>query len=530
MPTSALTPEIKAEIERLECADIMVGIPSFKNAATIGYVVRAAQAGLVQYFPDLRPVLVNADAGSPDGTQRVVVDTEPPGYVEQILLVHPKNRLARVSLTYPEVDGIGGKGAALRTLFEMAAALQAEALVVVDSDLRSIVPEWIELLAGPILKGGYDFVAPLYARHKYDGTITNTVTYPVTRALYGHRIRQPIGGDFGVSGDLIRYYLKQDTWTPDVSRFGVDIWMTTTALVGGFAVCQTRLGAKIHDPKDPGADLGPMFRQVVGTLLRMARDNADRWLPITGSHDVPAYGFERYVEPLPVEVNTLRLLSQFHAGSLTLAETWQHMLAPDNYRSVALLAEQAGTLAEAAARRLGLDPDGSATSRGGMPSTDELSDAVAEFHFPDDLWVRTFYDLMIAASFGDTPTEKLVAALVPIYFGRVGGLVIESRRLSGEQAEERVERQAHEFELLKPYLVDRWQAEAKRAGPNRPEARPAKAARAEAKPAEVERAKSKPAAPKRPAARPASVEAGATRRTTARSTTSRRSSARGTRQ
>ena len=60
---------------------------------------------------------------------------------------------------------------------------------------------------GPILKGGYDYVAPLYARHKYDGTITNTVTYPLTRALYGLRIRQPIGGDFGVSGDLVRHYL-----------------------------------------------------------------------------------------------------------------------------------------------------------------------------------------------------------------------------------------------------------------------------------------------------------------------------------
>ena len=71
----------------------MVGIPSFKNAATIGYVVRAAQAGLVQYFPDLRPVLVNSDAGSPDGTGRVVVETEPPDYVEQILLVRPTNKL-----------------------------------------------------------------------------------------------------------------------------------------------------------------------------------------------------------------------------------------------------------------------------------------------------------------------------------------------------------------------------------------------------------------------------------------------------
>ena len=178
VPDTALTPAIREEIARLGSADIMVGIPSYRNAATIGHVVRAAQAGLVQYFPDLRPVLVNADAGSPDGTQRVVVETEPPDYVERILLVRPRNRLARVSLTYPEVDGVGGKGAALRTIFQIADALGVEALVVVDSDLRSIVPEWIELLAGPILKGGFDFVAPLYARHKWDGTITNTVTYP----------------------------------------------------------------------------------------------------------------------------------------------------------------------------------------------------------------------------------------------------------------------------------------------------------------------------------------------------------------
>src|SRR6187401_3250388 len=217
MPSTALPQAIRDEVARLGSADIMVGIPSFKNAATIGYVARAAQAGLVQYFPDLRPVLVNADAGSPDGTQRVVVETEPPDYIERILLVRPRNRLQRISLTYPEVHGVGGKGAALRTIFQIADQLGVEALVVVDSDLRSIVPEWIELLAGPIVKGGFDFVTPLYQRYKYDGTITNTVTYPLNRALYGLRIRQPIGGDFGVSGDLISHYLAQDDWTPDVS-------------------------------------------------------------------------------------------------------------------------------------------------------------------------------------------------------------------------------------------------------------------------------------------------------------------------
>ncbi len=461
MPQPPLTPAIREEIARLGKADIMVGIPSFKNAATIGYVVRAAQAGLVQYFPDLHPVVVNADAGSPDGTGRVVIETEPPDYIEQILLVRPSHKLERVSLTYPEIDGVGGKGAALRTIFQIAAALEVQALVVVDSDLRSIVPEWIELLAGPILKGGYDFVAPLYARYKYDGTITNTVTYPLTRALYGHRIRQPIGGDFGVSGDLVRHYLELDDWTPDVSKFGIDIWMTTSALAAGFAVCQTRLGAKIHDPKDPGSDLGPMFRQVVGTILRLADRYSAKWLPIRGSHDVPAYGFERIIEPPPLEVNTLRLLSEFQAGSLTLADTWRHMLAPATAATVLELAAEAGTLGDAARTKLGIGGDVASTTA----STLEMAEAVSPFHFPDDLWARVVYDLVVAARVAQRPKhtgpslETIVASLVPIYFGRVASFIIENRNIPTDAAEDRVERQAREFELLKPYLVERWTAE-----------------------------------------------------------------------
>ncbi len=453
MPASPLTPEIRAQIERLERADIMVGIPSHRNAATIGHVVRAAQAGLVQFFPDLRPVVVNSDAASPDGTARVVVDTEPPDYIERILLVRPTNRLARVSLTYPEVDGVGGKGAALRTIFEMAAALDVRALVVVDSDLRSIGPEWIELLAGPIVKGGYDFVAPLYTRHKHDGTITNTIAYPLTRALYGLRIRQPIGGDFGLSGDLIRHLLDAGDWTPDVSRFGIDIWLTTTAQTGGFAVCEARLGSKVHDPKDPGADLGPMVRQVVATTLRLAVRHADQWLGVRGSHDVPAYGFERFADPPPLEIDVGRLVADFHAASLAMTGTWRSMLAPATAAEVLRLADRAGEVAEAAARRLG--PDATDAPR---PSTAEMAEALATFAFPDETWARVVYDLVLAARDNEGAIPAMVAALVPIYLGRVGAFVVENRGLTTDQAEERVERQAREFEREKAYLVERWLA------------------------------------------------------------------------
>ena len=63
---------------------------------------------------------------------------------------------------------------------------------------------------------------------------------------------------------------------------------------------------------------------------------------------------------------------------------------------------------------------------------------------------------MLTARNPSHPLETLVAALVPIYFGRVGSFVIENRNITTEQAEDRVERQAREFELLKPYLIQRW--------------------------------------------------------------------------
>ena len=359
------------------------------------------------------------------------------------LPIAPRNRLQRMSLTYPEVDGVGGKGAALRTIFQIADQLGVEALVVVDSDLRSIVPEWIELLAGPILKGGFDYVTPLYQRYKYDGTITNTVTYPMTRALYGLRIRQPIGGDFGVSGDLVKHYLEQDDWTPDISKFGIDIWMTTKAITGGFAVSQTRLGAKIHDPKDPGSDLGPMFSQVVSTMLRLTVQHADHWLKVQrGSHAVPTYGFERYADPPPLDVDVVRLLAAFTRGRVAVGDAWRLMVSAERMTALDDLTADAQTT---------LDE----ITRSDTPSTPDD----AEFHFSDDLWARLIFDIALTARGETMDMDHLIAALVPIYYARVASLVIEARDMTASQAETLVERQARAYEQAKPNFAERWRAD-----------------------------------------------------------------------
>ena len=406
-------------MRRIGTADLMVGIPSFGNAETIGYVVRAATAGMVQYFPDLKPILVNSDGGSPDDTPRVAISTESPDYIEKIILVSPRHKLQRITFTY---QGISGKGTAVRALFEVARELQVKAFVMVDSDLRSIVPEWIELLAGPILKGGYDFVAPLYSRYKYDGTITNNIAYPLTRTLYGARIRQPIGGEFAVSGDLIQRYLELDTFDELIARFGIDVWMTHSAINEGFAVCQTRLGAKIHDAKDPASDLGPMFRQVVGTLFRLAGHYEDRWLRIRGSHAIPEYGFERVIAPEPINVSHEKLIDNFENARLTSRDTWTLMLAPEQLERVMSLT---------------------------------WTDA-ASFHFPAELWIRCLYDALVSFHRPGMDQDRLLASLTPLYFARTASFIGETVEMTTDQAERVVDAQAKEFEELKPYLVGRW--------------------------------------------------------------------------
>ena len=420
MPASALDAEGIAEVRRIGSADLMVGIPSFGNAETIGYVVRAATAGMVQYFPELKPILVNSDGGSPDDTPRVAVSTESPDYLEKIILTSPKHKLQRISFTY---QGTSGKGTAVRALFEVARELKVKAMVMVDSDLRSIVPEWVELLAGPILKGGYDYVTPLYARYKYDGTITNNIAYPLTRALYGARIRQPIGGDFGVSGDLVSRYLELDTFDELTARFGIDIWMTHSAINEGFAVCQARLGAKIHDAKDPAGDLGPMFRQVVGTLFKLAGRYEDRWLRVRGSHPIPEYGFERVIAPEEISVNHAKLVDNFEQARLTQGEVWAQMLSAEQFERV-----------------MGLELEGD-------PS---------RFHFSAELWIRCLYDSLVAFHRPNVDRERLLAALTPLYFGRTAGFISDTLEMTTDQAERVIDDQARQFEELKPYLVAGW--------------------------------------------------------------------------
>jgi glycosyltransferase involved in cell wall biosynthesis len=417
-PATALRQEVQQQLGQIGQADIVVGIPSYNSAKTIGHVVRAVQAGLAKYFPEHKAVLVNSDGGSSDGTVEVVHNTTIEDY-SAILLRHRSEPFYKMAFPY---SGIPGKGSAFRAVFEIAAALDARACAVVDSDLRSITPEWLELLLTPVLHHDFDYIAPLYHRHKFDGTITNSIVYPLTRALYGRRVRQPIGGDFGFSGRLAQFYLTKDVWQSDVARFGIDIWMTTTALANDFRVAQSFLGAKIHDAKDPGADLSDMLYQVVSATFGLMDGYAAQWMATQGSQPVPTFGFEYSVGLEPIKVNTARMLNIFREGIANLREVWLAILGAGDLREI----ERLGVLDDQA------------------------------FRFPISLWTRVIYDYAIACHQQKLPAAHLIKSLTPLYLGKTASFILEAEHMDAHEAEAEIEKLCLEFESSKNYLVTNW--------------------------------------------------------------------------
>ncbi|MGA2630276.1 MAG: glycosyltransferase [Terriglobia bacterium] len=421
MAEEILQAQAREQVAAVGTAEIVVGIPSYNNARTIGHVVRAAHAGLIKHFPTLRAVIVNSDGGSKDNTREIVVqahlDTQ-----ELLLVNHPLQPVHRLTTPY---HGVPGKGSAFRTIFRIAELLGARACAVVDSDLRSITPDWFELLLLPVLEHEYDYVAPYYKRHKYDGTITNSIVYPLTRALYGQRVRQPIGGDFGLSGRLVRHLLTRDVWTTDVARYGIDIWMTTTALAEGFKVCQSYLGAKIHDAKDPGADLSAMLTQVVGSVFDLMETHFGVWSRVNSSEATPLFGFPFEVGLEPVPVDLPRMIGAFAQGCRDLQPIYEKVIS-------------AATL-EALSQAAALPPD--------------------KFILQDGIWVTVAYDFALAYHRRVLNREHLLKSLTPLYLGWVASFASQTETENAAQVEERIENLCRVYERLKPSLVDHWDAE-----------------------------------------------------------------------
>ncbi len=322
----------------------------------------------------------------------------------------------------PPAGAFAGPESALHALLAAAHRLGATASILMAPERHDPSADWEGRVVQPILEEGYDLVRPVYVRGKLDATLETAIVYPLTRALYGRRLLQPLRAEVALSRRLAEALLADPEWQTDPAQAGADAWVVAKALTGGFRVAQALLGRAPPRAADPGEDLGDTLARVVGLLFRQMQRHAAAWQRIAGSAPVATFGEGGVVEAGANVPTAARMVAAFLLGWQDLRELWGIVLPP-----ATLLALQRVTRQPA-----------------------------STFRLDDALWARIVYDFALAWHMRLMERSQMLRSMAPIYLAWLAGWANEIRDLDGPATEARLERLCLAFEEAKPYLISRW--------------------------------------------------------------------------
>lgn len=413
-----LTDDFVRQLINVGEIDILVGLPTHNNAKTIGAVVAAIQGGILQWFSRDRVAILDADAGSRDGTPEMVVSASIEDVQQRASNRFALRTLHSISTQY---GSNVARGTALRTILAAGELLRARATVVISPESLNISPDWLKALVKPASADNFDLVLPTYARNKFDGLLVTNLLYPLTRAVYGVRIREPYASEFAFSSRLGSQFLEQTQWNDESTRAGCEVRFTMAAIAGDLRIGQSFLGLKNHIERH-ATDLVPALRQTIGPLFGSMETHFSVWSSRSGSQPVPTTGPEQQFTLEPQRVNRKRLLDMFRSGVAQLESVFHSILSPSTLADLQRIA-----------------------------SLEE-----ADFYYSQELWVKTVYEFVAAHHKAIINRDHIVQALAPLFRGRALAFLLENRNVSAADVERHIESLCLEFERLKPYLLEMW--------------------------------------------------------------------------
>jgi glycosyltransferase involved in cell wall biosynthesis len=407
----------EAAIRQKQIADVLIAIPTFNYESTIEPLLTAVRTALLQ-FPNWKAIIALVDGGSSDSTlerARNIAGTMP--LRQTSYPVYPVHRLDILHHSLP------GKESAYRTIFVMAAELEAKVCCIIGGD-AAVTPDWIASLVQPVLESGFDLAVPLYQRQKYEGFLVNSLLYPRVRALYGKDISHPIGGHGAYSRALIRRCLSFETWDMEPARRDVDLWINLKALQDDLKICQVRLGPRPRSSKSVPQNVSEIVSGLTGALYIEMESTAELWQRIRGSIRVPVFGL-RFDPSAPSDAHapdTHALIETFRIGSENLQDIWGMVMSPVALLDVKRMSRQSGR----------------------------------EFRFAPELWARIVYDFAVAHRLRPIGRDHLLRAVTPLYMGWVASFIHSLQESDTVQPENKIEEVCMAYESQKPYLISRW--------------------------------------------------------------------------
>lgn len=308
---------------------------------------------------------------------------------------------------------------AQRNIFSLGASLQARACILLHHDLSALDAQTLRLLMEPVLEEKCDLVAPVYPEGPYDGLLNKSVLAPLSRALYGRRVRTPLPFDFSASGRMLQKLA--DAGSTLAQAEPQLVWPANRIAMDTGRVWQAHLPIK-HATQTDGLDLSAVLTQLVGSLFAEVEECASYWQRIRGSQPTELLGTPESVEDDPAPIDPRPMIDSFLLGSSSLEEVWRFVLPP-------------ATLLDLH-RMTRLPPE--------------------IFRMPDDLWARIVYDFALAYRMRRISRAHLLGALTPLYLGWAASYTQQVGGISREAADQRIEQVSRAFEENKAYLVSRW--------------------------------------------------------------------------
>ena len=405
------TEEARTAGGQVATADLIIGIPASTDAEELRQRAGRSVGDLIAAAPSLKVIVAYPGNSTGDAIDFLNQDSE----TGLRFLEYTPQQGAPASAPWL------GLSSACSTLRDIAEKAGAHACVVLGADLTTFNVESLRVLAQPVLDQRAELVMPIYPASKYEGLLNSAILYPMTRALFGRKVRFPVASDFGASIRMLGRIAQQPGRGGPPGNTESVVWAATEAAVTDSSLVQAYLGAR-HVAQNDGLDLSTVLGHLVGSLFADVDKYAAFWQRVRGAQPTSTLGSPGAPVNDGEAADIRPMLESFNLGSRNLQEVWSLVLTPVTLLDVRRLSR--------------VTPE--------------------SFRIPDALWVRIMYDFALAYRLRTISRAHLLGALTPLYLGWVASYVQEIAAANSYTAEQRIEQLAKAFEEGKPYLVSRW--------------------------------------------------------------------------
>lgn len=301
--------------------------------------------------------------------------------------------------------------------FNAAKENEARTVLMLGPGADSLSTTALRDMASAVTDSQYDLAVPHYSLPPNAGLVNSAILYPLTRALFGSRVRFPLAIDMAFTSRMAERLAMASQRFVNQNQSDAILWPVSEAAVAGLGVEEIDVKTRaLPQPAEP--NINAILSLVTGSLFADIEAKAAFWQrPRRIAPERNSFSSTPTIEG---DVDIAPMVDAFRLAFTNLQEIWSLVLAPNSLLGLKRLSV--------------VDP--------------------ASFRMPENLWARIVFDFLVAYRLRTLNRGHLLGAIIPLYLAWVAGHINVVK--SGTSSEAHVEAVVSAFESDKQYIVSRW--------------------------------------------------------------------------